>query len=365
MAAKRRHSNKNPAILSHEFFIQNHAEIVSCIAMIFSLGLMFEITSPLSSLFIVLQHQTTFPMQEKAPDSVPSPAYYTSGLMDIPTILFHVLAAIAFHQVIQEYCLDKFNRKLNLSKMAHSKLSDTGVHLAFFLCSLWWAGYILFKENHSEVYTLGKRNPKHIYMTYMIKFFFIAQISYWLHIFPELYFQKVQKEDVGRRISYASIYIGFIGAAYVLNFTRIAFVLLILQYTVEAVFHAFRIFSYAKKEDIARRLYHLHSVLFVFARLASIILSVLTFWYGLSLPLLEKQIVGSSDGTFNIPFFRLTALIATVLLQVWQMWNFINVHIQKMREKSEIEVSITDTKLDDEENISKHQEAEKKKKEKS
>lgn len=42
---------KNPPILSHEFVIQNHADIVSCVAMVFVVGLMmqvsFNVLSPL------------------------------------------------------------------------------------------------------------------------------------------------------------------------------------------------------------------------------------------------------------------------------------------------------------------------------
>lgn len=35
---------KNPPILSHEFVIQNHADIVSCIAMVFVVGLMIQVS---------------------------------------------------------------------------------------------------------------------------------------------------------------------------------------------------------------------------------------------------------------------------------------------------------------------------------
>lgn len=45
--AIRKKSNKNPPVLSHEFIVQNHADIVSCMAMIFLLGLMFEVRLPL------------------------------------------------------------------------------------------------------------------------------------------------------------------------------------------------------------------------------------------------------------------------------------------------------------------------------
>lgn len=39
----RKASNKNPPILSHEFIIQNHADIVSCIAMLFVVGIMLQV----------------------------------------------------------------------------------------------------------------------------------------------------------------------------------------------------------------------------------------------------------------------------------------------------------------------------------
>lgn len=40
----RKKTNKNPPVMSHEFVIQNHADIVSCVAMVFLLGLMFEVS---------------------------------------------------------------------------------------------------------------------------------------------------------------------------------------------------------------------------------------------------------------------------------------------------------------------------------
>lgn len=39
----RKTSTKNPPILSHEFVIQNHADIVSCFALIFVVGLMLQV----------------------------------------------------------------------------------------------------------------------------------------------------------------------------------------------------------------------------------------------------------------------------------------------------------------------------------
>ena len=103
---------------------------------------------------------------------------------------------------------------------------------------------------------------------------------------------------------YALLYLAFIGGAYVLNYTRVAILLLVVQYVVEALFHACRILSYADKGEAARPLYRAHDTLFVLGRLASIALSVLTFWYGLALAPQEKQVVDFASGNFNTALVR-------------------------------------------------------------
>lgn len=49
-----RKSSKNPPILSHEFVIQNHADIVSCVAMVFVIGLMLQVGDRFGSNFTIL-----------------------------------------------------------------------------------------------------------------------------------------------------------------------------------------------------------------------------------------------------------------------------------------------------------------------
>lgn len=364
MAVKRRTSTKNPPILSHDFVIQNHADIVACVAMVFVVGLMFQVTSPLASLFIALHHNITIPAVEGSPPSITDPVYYTSGLKDVPAMFFYLLIAIVMHQIIQEYLLDKVNRKLHLSKVKHAKFNESGQLLSFYLVSVIWAGDILFRENLFHVRSLWDGYP-HVYMTFMFKFFFIVQISYWMHIFPELYFQKIKREDMGPRVQYAALYIAFIGAAYLLNFTRVALLLLILQYTVEAVFHACRLLTYCEKPEVARPLYHLHEVLFVLARLASITLAVLTFWYGLALLPAEQQVIDIANGIFNTSLFRLNALVAIGLLQAWLMWNFINFHIRRMRENAALTIANAAVNAGEKKKKLQQQKAEERKKKKA
>jgi len=187
------------------------------------------------------------------------------------------------------------------------------------------------RENLYNVANLWDGYP-HAAMTFLFKFFFIIQISYWLHIFPELYFQKTKKEDMPPKIQYATLYLAFIISAYVLRFTRVTIVLLMLHYTAEAVYHASRILSYADRTTISKKLFKFGDLLFVLARLGSVIVSVLTFWYGLALAPVEQQVVDAAAGNFNTGLFRFNALVAVCLLQAWLMWNFIMFQVKRMRE---------------------------------
>ena len=80
--------------------MQNHADIVACIAMVFVVGLMFQVTSPLASLFIALHHNVSLPV-DMGPSGVNEVTFYNSGLKDLPAIFFYLLIAIVMHQIIQ------------------------------------------------------------------------------------------------------------------------------------------------------------------------------------------------------------------------------------------------------------------------
>lgn len=333
MAVKvRKTATKNPPIFSHEFVIQNHADIVACIAMVFVVGLMFQVTTPLASLFIALHHNVSVPI-DMGPSGIHEVTFYNSGLKDLPAIFFYLLIAIVMHQIIQEYLLDKVNRRLHLSKIKHAKFNESGQLLSFYIISLLWAADIIWRENILSIRHFWEGYP-HVNMTFMFKFFFIVQIAYWLHIIPELYFQKVKREDMSARIQYSSLYLLFIGSAYLFSYTRLALCLLVLQYVAEAVFHGCRLLAYAEKLEIAKPLYKVHDILFVLVRLASITLAVLTFWYGLALAPAENQIIDLVSGTFNTPLFRLSALVAVGCLQAWLMFHFITFHIRRRREST-------------------------------
>ncbi|XP_072552844.1 translocating chain-associated membrane protein 1-like 1 isoform X2 [Salminus brasiliensis] len=291
-----RKKNKSPPVLSHEFVIQNHADMVSCVAMVILLGLMFEVTAKFAIMFITVQYNVTQTSEEK-----PEPVnFYQYGPKDIATVFFYLLIAIILHALIQEYVLDKINRRLHLSKTKHSKFNESGQLAAFYLFSFIWGCSILTAEEFVTNPTFLWEGYPHTHMTFQVKFFYICQIAYWFHALPELYFQKVRKEDIPRQLYYICLYVFHITGAYVLKFT-------------------------------------LWALLFVIARLLTLTLSVLTFGFGLSRT--DNQGFSLAEGNFNVLTVRMTCLSAICLTQAWMMWKFINFQLKKWREQSQIQAS--------------------------
>jgi len=332
LRAPRRASQKSPPIFSHEFVIQNHADIVSCIAMLVAVGLMFQVTQPVAQLFVSMGHNVT--VNSTSEEAVNGQlTLYGHGVKDVPAVFFYMLVTIVMHAVFQEYVLDKINRKMHLSKLKHSKFNESGQLLIFYGVSLVWGIDILITQGYIwDITSLWANYPDgHVALPYILKFFFVLQIAYWLHCYPELYFQRTKKDELSNRILYATLYLLSTVAAYVLNLTRVALCLLLIQYFVESIRHAARLLYFADKTAIARHAFTAYNSMFVVARLVSITLGVLTFWYGLPL----SPFAGTLDmeqGNFNVQTVRINCLTAICLLQARLMWTFITFHLRRRRE---------------------------------
>merc|ERR1712137_1475320 len=136
------------------------------------------------------------------------------------------------------------------------------------------------------------------------------------------YFQKIKREDMPARITYASIYLVAVTAAYVLNFTRLALCLLVLHYVSEAVFHVARLLHFADKDSVSFKVFSVWNLMFIVTRLASIILSILTFWFGLA-----------DNEAANFPL-RVVSLAFVIALQGYMMQRFITFHLGRHRENA-------------------------------
>ncbi|KAL4671547.1 hypothetical protein H8959_004256 [Pygathrix nigripes] len=360
--AIRKKSTKSPPVLSHEFVLQNHADIVSCVAMVFLLGLMFEITAKASIIFVTLQYNVTLPATEEQATEPASLYYY--GIKDLATVFFYMLVAIIIHAVIQEYMLDKINRRMHFSKTKHSKFNESGQLSAFYLFACVWGTFILISENYISDPTILWRAYPHNLMTdlvqwwdchremgkavveelfkgaqilygmitqrFQMKFFYISQLAYWLHAFPELYFQKTKKEDIPRQLVYIGLYLFHIAGAYLLNLNHLGLVLLVLHYFVEFLFHISRLFYFSNEKY--QKGFSLWAVLFVFGRLLTLILSVLTVGFGLARA--ENQKLDFSTGNFNVLAVRIAVLASICITQAFMMWKFINFQLRRWREHS-------------------------------
>uniref|UniRef100_A0A087Y0K1 Translocating chain-associated membrane protein n=1 Tax=Poecilia formosa TaxID=48698 RepID=A0A087Y0K1_POEFO len=327
-----RKKNKSPPVLSHEFVIQNHADMVSCLAMIILLGLMFEVTAKFAIMFITVQYNVTQVLADEKSEPV---NLYQYGPKDVATVFFYLLIAVILHALIQEYILDKINRRLHLSKTKHSKFNESGQLAAFYLFSFIWGCSILTAEEFATNPTFLWEGYPHTSMVFQVKFFYICQIAYWLHALPELYFQKVRKEDIPRQLYYICLYVVHISGAYILNLHRLGLVLLVPHYLVELLFHASRLFYFS--DENKQKGFTLWALLFVIARLLTLTLSVLTFGFGL--PRTENHGFSLAEGNFNVLTIRMTCLAAICLTQAWMMWKFINFQLKKWREHSQNQAS--------------------------
>ncbi|KAJ8020429.1 Translocating chain-associated membrane protein 1-like 1 [Holothuria leucospilota] len=335
MAIRRRGgTTKNPPILSHEFIIQNHADIVSCLAMLILVGLMFQVTSPLSSVFVTMQYNITTNVSadpESDSEEVEEVTSYSHGPKDICSVFFYLLIAVVLHAVVQEYVLDKLNRKLHLSKTKHSKFNESGQLLAFYIFSIAWAVDIMMKEGFLNNLSHLWDGYPHTLLSFRLKFYFVTQIAYWLHSFPELYFQKIKREEMGDRIKFAAFYLAFIVSAYVINLTRLAILCLVLHYLAEMTFHLARILYFSDYLDYSKPCFKLWFVTFLAARVCIVSLTILTVWFGLGR--LPNQGFDLATGNFNTAFFRIVILAAVCLFQAWVLFDFLTFQLRRRTEQ--------------------------------
>uniref|UniRef100_A0A8C0BJ01 Translocation associated membrane protein 2 n=1 Tax=Buteo japonicus TaxID=224669 RepID=A0A8C0BJ01_9AVES len=225
-----------------------------------------------------------------------------------------IFIAIILHAVVQEYALDKINRRLHLSKVKHSKFNESGQLVAFHLTSVIWCLYVV------------------VTVRFQVKFFYLCQLAYWLHALPELYFQKVRKEEIPRQLRCIALYLVHIAGAYLLNLTRLGLILLLLQYLAEFFFHMARLVYFTDENN--EKLFNVWAVVFVVTRLFTLTLYILVIGFGL--PRVENQALDPERGNFFTCLFsaptRMSVLLLVCLFQASVMWRFIHFQLRRWRE---------------------------------
>ncbi|KIH59079.1 TRAM1-like protein [Ancylostoma duodenale] len=212
-----------------------------------------QLTASMCSVFVAPQYNETVNVtSELGPVSL---TLYRNGPADIFTILFYAVAWVVVHAVIQEYILDKLQRRARLSKVKTFKFTESGHMSLFALYSACHAAYVImdFVHNYTDVKRIWLGYPEeHRWMNLNMKIFAILQISYWVHQFPEFYFQKMKGDEIRQRTILSMLHICFIGAAYIMNFMRFAVVLLALEYASQTIFHFSRLIHFLEKKDLAK-----------------------------------------------------------------------------------------------------------------
>ncbi|XP_044784947.1 translocating chain-associated membrane protein 2 isoform X2 [Bubalus bubalis] len=254
--------------------------------------------------------------------------HYHYGPKDLVTVLFYIFIAIILHAVVQEYILDKISKRLHLSKVKHSKFNESGQLVVFHLSSVIWCFYVVVTEGYlTNPRSLWEDYP-HVYLPFQVKFFYLCQLAYWLHALPELYFQKVRKEEIPRQLQYICLYLVHIAGAYLLNLSRLGLVLLLLQYSTEFLFHTARLCHFADENN--EKLFNAWAAVFGVTRLFILTLAVLAIGFGLAR--MENQAFDPEKGNFNTLLCRLCVLLLVCAAQAWLMWRFIHSQLRHWRE---------------------------------
>ncbi|XP_002717148.1 translocating chain-associated membrane protein 1-like 1 isoform X1 [Oryctolagus cuniculus] len=324
----RKKSSKNPPMLSQEFILQNHADIASCVGMFFLLGLMFEGTAGVSIVFLTLQHGVTVPATEEQASG--SRSLYHYGGKDLATVFFYMLVAIIIHATIQEYVLDKINKRMQFTKAKQNKFNESGQFSVFYFVSCIWGTIILISENCLADPTLLWRSHPPNMMTFQMKFFYISQLAYWFHGFPELYFQKIRKQDIPRQLIYIGLHLFHISGAYLLYLNHLGLLLLVLHYFVELLSHMCGLF-YFSDEKYQKGL-SLWALVFILGRLTTLIVSVLTV--GFHLAGSQTRDPDALTGNVNVLAAKIAVLSSSCTIQAYITWTLITVWLQRWVEES-------------------------------
>lgn len=221
---------------------------------------------------------------------------------------------------------------MHLSKIKHSKFNESGQLLVFYVLSVAWSFALMHEDDYiGNFHKLWDAYP-HNALTWRTKMFMIVQMSYWLHWYPELYLQKVKKEELADRITYISLYFVAVVGAYFMSFSPLAVVLLSIHYLGEAIFQATRLVYFAEKNVIARYGFMVWNLMFPIVRL--IISGMAIFILFLRLEATVVPRIDFNSGNFNTRGIRLVCLAFIVLTQMWLLYRFVTFFLRHRRERS-------------------------------
>jgi len=315
-------TEKDPPIFSHEYLLQNQADLVSSACLIVISGLLFKNTHALSSKFCLVQHNTTNITDPDTKDM------YSVGRADVCMTLFYSLLCVAVHAVENEYFWEKIGRRLHLSKTRMSEFLEQGSTMPFYLAVIGGAFYVFYKEG--ILLTPGviwERTPTDE-MPMLIKFYWVLVMAFVTHQYPEMYFMRVKQEDMPNKIIGYTAYLVPIVGAYVTGLVYPATLILVIHCMSEVLKALSDVTESAGKQELSLPLYKIWSVGFIIARNSIAALSVVTFF---------KLRSKTPDEITTSRFLSCSVVLAVLLaLQLYLGYCFVQTVLTWRRQAKEV-----------------------------
>lgn len=260
---------------SQQFFIENHADIISSVCMLAVIGMMFQISQPIAGLFVTAQYNITINITEG--ENGVSETRYFLGPKDGCAVVFYGLIWITLHALLQEYVLEKFCRRLHLSKTKTSQFYDHGQLAAFYLVSTIWGAIILQQQEYLGSLSLLWREYPDIPISFIEKMYYICQFAYWLHWFPELYLMKVKKAEILGKSVFYCINFAFVLVHYSFSYIRLGIFFFTVHHLVEFLDSTMNVLEFAGKQQAAQPLRGAWSGVFVIGRIVTMTIAAAAF----------------------------------------------------------------------------------------
>eukprot|EP00118_Oscarella_pearsei_P025155 m.307626 g.307626 ORF g.307626 m.307626 type:complete len:374 (+) comp42547_c0_seq1:64-1185(+) len=318
-------------VFSQQFFLDNHADIFSCICMVVCVGLMFQVTSSISQAFVAPQYNVTINVTQEGSDETKEIVKYYAGTKDCLTVIFYIMIWIIVHAVCHEYIWEKYSRRLHLSKTKTSEFYDSGNFVLYYLASTVGGVVILYQRGYAFPPSRLWREYPDLPISFAEKMYFIIVMAFWCHNIPELYLMKTKKEETKDKITLSAIHFGLSLSYYAFGFIRLGIFFIVLHNLVEflAMLSAILVLI-GKSQPAIRKLW---SVTLVISKISTMAIAVAAFLFGL--PNQTNSDIPAEFGNFNLPTIRFPVFVGTMAIILFETWDFIKVQLKTYKEKKE------------------------------
>lgn len=316
--------DKDPPILSQEYFLQNQADLVSSLCLLIVSGFLFKPTKDFSAKFVTVQHSVTNITEEDSDEK----AMYGLGRADICMTLFYALFCIACHAVENDYIWEKLARRLHLSKTKTAEFMEQGSVGPFHLAIVIGAFYVFIKEGiFSDLGSIWENTPVDS-MPMFIKYYWIVVMGFVVHLFPEMYFMRVKQEDMPNKIIGYTAYLLPIVGAYLTGLVYPATIILVIHCAAEMLRAISDVLECTGNESFSQPMYRIWSVGFIIARNSIAAITVVSFF---------KLKSKTPDQISQLRFVSCSLVLLILLgLQLYLGWKFVQTVLTWRRSAKEV-----------------------------